>query len=171
LVRASARKTGICIFAGGAALAVCLVLTSLQLRYWQDSLSLFVHTVNVTTDNYAAEDCLGKTLELLNQRKLAAGFYWKAVELEPDYPRAQFNLAMDLLVLGDSKSASNHLATAAALSPDNADVQYDFGIFLLQHHDTNNAAIHFEAALAARPDFPQAKQRLKEIEAHSSVNR
>lgn len=171
LVRASARKTGVCIFTGGTALAACLVLTSLQLRYWQDSLSLFVHTVNVTTDNYAAQDCLGKTLELLNQRKLAARFYWNAVELEPDYPRAQFNLGMDLLALGDSKSASNHLATAAALSPGNADVQYDFGIFLWQHHDTNNAAIHFEAALAARPDFPQAEQRLKEIEVHSRVNR
>jgi tetratricopeptide (TPR) repeat protein len=163
LLNSSHRKVAICAFASSAALAACLVLTWLQLRYWQNSLRIFAHTVAVTTDNYAADDCLGKTLNTLGQLDKAADFYNEAVRLEPTYPMAQFDLGMNSLARGDSSGASNHLAIAVQLWPVNPVMQYDFGVFLLQHHDTNNAAAHFHAALADRPDFPEAKEKLEQI--------
>lgn len=163
LLNSSPRKTAICAFAGGAALIACLVLTSLQLRYWQNSLRIFAHTVEVTTDNYAADDCLGKTLNNLGQLDKAEAFYAEAVRLEPTYPMAQFDLGMNSLARGDAGDASNHLDIAVQLWPANPVMQYDFGVFLLQHYDTNNAAAHFQAALADQPDFPEAKEKLEQI--------
>jgi hypothetical protein len=163
LLDSSAQKAAFCSFAGGAALIVCLVLTSLQIRYWQNSLTIFAHTVAVTEDNYAADDCLGKTLHNMGQFDKAKIFYDEAVQLEPTYPMAQFDLGMNLLATHDSGDASNHLATAVQLWPNNHVIQYDFGIFLLRHGHTNDALTHFNAALAAKPDFTEAKEMLEQI--------
>jgi len=163
LLDSSARKTTICAFAGCAVLVACLGLTRLQLGYWQNSLTIFVHTVAVTENNYAADDCLGKTLHNMGQFDKAGICYNDAVQLEPTYPMAQFDLGMNLLATGDSNEASNHLAIAIQLWPGNPVMQYDFGIFLLQHGQTNAAVTHFNAALAAKPDFTEAKEKLEQI--------
>jgi tetratricopeptide (TPR) repeat protein len=163
LLNSSHRKAVICAFAGSVALAACLALTSFQLSYWRNSFTIFWHTFLVTTDNYAADDCLGKTLNNMGQLDKAADFYEEAVRLEPTYPMAQFDLGMNSLARGDSSDASNHLAIAIQLWPGNPVMQYDFGVFLLQHHDTNNAAAHFHAALVDRPDFPEAQEKLEQI--------
>jgi tetratricopeptide (TPR) repeat protein len=163
LLSSSHRKIEICAFAGGAALLACLVLTSLQLRYWQNSLRIFAHTVDVTTDNYAADDCLGKTLNNMGQLDKAKIFYEEAVRLEPTYPMAQYDLGVNCIERKDLIDASNRLTIAVQLWPANPIMQYNFGVFLLQQHDTNNAATHFQAALADRPDFPEAKEKLEQL--------
>jgi tetratricopeptide (TPR) repeat protein len=170
LLNESARKTNICILVGGGALIGCLMLTLLQLRYWQNSLTLFIHTYAVTDDNYAADDCLGVTLYTGGKFQPAQKLFEQAISLEPTYPMAQFDLGMDLLAQGDSTGASNHLATAIQLYPANPDMQYDFGVFLWQHGNFKDAAAHFNAALAIRPDFPQAREKLDEIQTHSPSN-
>ncbi len=164
LVASSARRLETCAIAGAGALIGCLVLTSIQLRYWHDSIAIFTHTVRVTSDNYAAYDCLGKSWQNKGRLDHAGDCYAQAVQLEPDYPLAQFDLGMDLVALGDSANASNHLATAIQLWPGNADMQYDFGVFLSQHGDATDAAAHLKAALAIQPDFPQAQKELNSVE-------
>ncbi len=170
LLRSSPRKRDICILAGGAALITCLVLTSLQLRYWQNSLTLFYHVVLVTKDNYAAEDCLGKTLDGIGQLKLAEQNYEEALRVEPDYPMTQFDLGMNLLKQGDANGASNHLATAIQLWPHNPVMQYDFGIFLWQHGNLEGATNHLTTALVEKPDFAEARQMLERIQTNSVAN-
>jgi protein O-mannosyl-transferase len=154
------KKIKIAAFAGGIALAGCLIVTSIQLRYWQNSLQLFWHTIQVTTDNYAADDCMGNALENIGKNAEAEKLYAEAVRVEPDYPMAQFHLGMILLQRGDSDEASNHLAAAVQLSPHNPVMQYDFGTYLSQHGKPDEAAAHFKAALADKPDFPEARRQL-----------
>ena len=171
LLALSPRKAQICAFAGGVALIACLVLTSLQLSYWRSDLALFAHTVEITQDNYAADDCLGKVLDNLGHKNEAAQLYEKAVSLEPTYPMAQFDLGMNSIERGNSSEASNHLATAVGLYPSDAVMQYDFGVFLLLHGNTNDAATRFVAALKDNPDFPEARRELQKIQSHFAANR
>jgi tetratricopeptide (TPR) repeat protein len=171
LLDSSYRKTSICVLAGGAALIMCLVLTSLQLSYWKNSLTIFLHTYEVTTDNYAAADCLGKTLHNLGKYNEANQFFEKAVSLEPDYPMAQFDLGMNLLNTADSADASNHIATAVRLWPANPTMQYDYGVLLWQHKNFKDSLTHINTALAINPDFPEAREWLKKIETNSAANR
>ena len=170
LLNASERKTAICTLAGGAALITCLVLTSIQLSYWKNSLTIFLHTVEVTTDNYAADDCLGKTLHNLGNIKGANDFFEKAVSIEPDYPMAQFDMGMNLLSANDPNDASNHIAIAVQLWPGNPVMQYDFGVFLSQNGNNQAAAEHLKAALALNPDLAEARQKLEQIKANSGAN-
>ena len=116
----------------------------------------------MTTDNYAAADCLGKALEETGLVTQPAQLYAEAVRIEPDYPMSQFDLGMILLEQGRADEASNHLAAAAQLAPRNSVMQFDFGTYLLQHGKPNEAANYFKAALAAKPDFPEARRSLDE---------
>ncbi len=149
--------------AAGLALAACLAVTTIQLSYWKNSLTLFLHTTQVTTDNYAADDCLGKSLENIGKTSAAAEFYSEAIRLEPDYPMAQFDLGMLDVGQGNAAEASNHLATAVRLDPGNSVMQFDFGVFLAQHGAPGPAADHFKAALTDQPDFPQAQAQLDQL--------
>jgi tetratricopeptide (TPR) repeat protein len=143
--------------AGGVALAGCLMATSLQLTYWRNSFSLFLHAIAVTTDNYVAENCLGKAFEKAGDNARALVLYTDAVKIEPRFPESQFNLAICLLTFGKTSEAFQHLRIAAKLEPNDPDIQYDLGIYFSQHGGLDDAARGFQAALAIRPDFPEAQ--------------
>jgi tetratricopeptide (TPR) repeat protein len=163
LVASSPRKFETCALAGALALGACVVLTSIQLTYWRDSQAIFRHTVDVTTDNYAADDCLGKTLQNMGDKIDAEKCFEQAVSLEPTYPMAQFDLGMNLLKLGDPDGAGQHLSIAVQLYPTDPVMQYDFGVFLLQHGHPKEAEEHLKAALAINPDFTQARKELESL--------
>jgi tetratricopeptide (TPR) repeat protein len=160
LLNSCPQKIKIAALAGSVVLAGCLICTSIQLTYWRSSPELFLHTVKVTQDNYAAEDCLGKALDSIGKNDDAGKLYADAVRIEPDYPMSQFDLGMNLLEHGDLNEASNHLAIAVQLSPRNPVMQFDFGTYLMRHGNPAQAAVHFKAALANQPDFPEAKTNL-----------
>jgi tetratricopeptide (TPR) repeat protein len=148
---------------GGVALAGCLMVTSLQLTYWQNSISLFLHAIGVTTDNYVADNCLGKAFEMAGKKDEALVLYLEAVRIEPRFPQSQFNLAMSLLEQGQPDEGFKHLAAAALLDPRDADVQFDLGTFFSQHDKLKEAARCLTTALKDRPDFPKAKAALDQI--------
>jgi protein O-mannosyl-transferase len=160
LLNSQPQKIKIAALAGSVILIAFLICTSIQLKFWRNSVALFSHTVEVTQDNYAAEDCLGKALENLGGNNAAEKFYADAVRIEPDFPLAQFDLGLNLLERGDLNDASNHLATAVQLLPRNPVMQFDFATYLSQHGNPAEAAAHFKAALADKPNFPEAQQQL-----------
>jgi len=163
------RKLKLASLVGSVVLIGCLICTSMQLRYWRSSPELFLHAVSVTTDNYAAEDCLGKALENIGKNDEAGKLYADAVRIEPDYPSAQFDLGMIEIEQGKLTDASNHLADAVQLSPHNPVMQFDFGMFLTQHGQSDEASAHFKAALADRPEFPEARQQLDLLSAGTNT--
>jgi Flp pilus assembly protein TadD len=143
-------------FAGGVALAGCLVGTEIQLSYWQNSIKLFRHAIEVTTDNFVAYTCLGETLNDLGLKKEAMMLCAEAVRIAPNSPVAQYNFGMALLQNNRLDEALAHLDAAARLAPHNSEVQYNFGLFLLRHNKPDEAASHFAATLVERPDFAEA---------------
>ena len=57
-------RTGRLVLTLGAALVLgaCLAATRFQLKYWQNSVALFRHALEVTTDNWLAHNNLGTAL-------------------------------------------------------------------------------------------------------------
>ena len=143
--------------AGGAVLLACVVTTSIQISLWRDSITLFRHTIEVTTDNYAAENTLGKAYEKIGDDTHALFLYRAAVATEPRFPQSQFNLAMCLLTFGQSAEALEHLQAAAALEPRDPDIQFDLGIYFSQHASWTNAANCFSNAVLVRPGYAPAQ--------------
>jgi len=147
-------------FAGGVALAGCLVGTEIQLSYWQNSIKLFRHAIEATTDNFVAYTCLGQTLSDLGLKKEAMMLCAEAVRIAPNSPVAQYNFGMALLQNNKLDEALAHLDAAAQLAPHNSEIQYNLGLVLLLHDKPDEAARYFATALVERPDFAQAHCRL-----------
>ena len=146
----------------GSALAGCVLVTSLQISYWRDSSSLFLHALDVTQNNYVADNALGKAYEKNGDNARALVLYREAVRIEPRYAISQYNLGLALIGFGLKDQALEHLAAAAHYDPRNADAQFNLGVFFAQNGRLPEAVNCFAAALKVRPDFAPAHARLGE---------
>jgi tetratricopeptide (TPR) repeat protein len=154
------QKQKIVTLAGTVALAGCLACTRVQLKYWQDSISLFRHAMEVTTDNHVACACLAQALDAIGQEDEALILCTNAVRIEPNYPPGQFFLGMVLLKQGKSEEALSHLSTAARLVPSDTTIHYNFGKVLLDFDRPKEAAACFIITLDNDPNFTEAHSGL-----------
>jgi len=78
----------------------CAVLTRAQVGHWQDSETLFRHTLAVTSVNALAEDSLGDALAALGRVEEAEPHFAEAVRIQPKYPEALCNLGLTRVMHG-----------------------------------------------------------------------
>jgi tetratricopeptide (TPR) repeat protein len=154
------QKQKIVAWAGTVALAGCLACTWAQIKYWQDSISLFRHAIEVTTDNHVACACLAQALDAIGQEDEALTLCTNAVRIEPNYSPGQFFLGMILLKQGKSEEALSHLGAAARLAPFDTTMHYNFGKVLLDFDRPQEAAACFITTLDNNPNFPEAHNGL-----------
>lgn len=148
---------------GGSALLGCLLATSLQISFWRSSEDLFLHALDVTENNYVADNALGKTFEKNGDHARALVLYREAVRIEPRYAVSQYNLGLALIGFGHKDEAFEHVAAAAQLDHGNPDAQFNLGVFFLQNQRWPDAARCFETTLKLRPEFVPARTHLAEI--------
>ena len=160
LLAAQPRRKEIAALAGTIALGTCLVVTSLQLAHWQNSLKLFLHTVEVTTDNYTADAYLGSELEAVGLNEAALSLYFESVRVAPTFPNGQWNLGLALLRQGRAAEASEHLAVAARLTPGDPVILCYYGKALAAAGKLDAANAQFTEALRLKPDYAEAKNSL-----------
>jgi hypothetical protein len=156
LVAMQPRWKNISVVVAGGLLLGCVLVTAKQISYWRDSVSLFLHAIEVSPDNYIAENALGKAFEMKGEQTRALVLYENAVKLEPGYPQSQFNYAMSLMAFGHRAEAFDHLQTAARLDPQNPDIQFDLGTYFSGQGDWTNAARYFGNAIVLDPAFATA---------------
>ena len=82
------------------AIPACTVLVALaalsyrQISYWGDDVTLWTHTLQVTTGNYAAENELADAFDGLGQPAEAQQHFLRALAINPNYPPALMYLAV-----------------------------------------------------------------------------
>ena len=98
-------------------LAGCVVMTSLQLRYWRDSVTLLQRAVRVEPANFIARLMLGNALFERHQLNGALREYHAALRLRPDYPEAWLRAGVALTEEGRPADAMPYLTKASELAP------------------------------------------------------
>jgi protein O-mannosyl-transferase len=78
---------------GMAVCVACAMLTYIQVGYWQDGVTLFRHTIEVTRDNYVAHFNLAAALEERGENAEAAAHLNEAVRIRPRFAVARAELA------------------------------------------------------------------------------
>ena len=156
----SLRQRKILIMAALATLATCLFLTSIQIKYWRNSITLFSHAVAVTTDNYVACACLGEALDGFGQENEALKYCQEAVRINPDYPAGPFFLGRILWKNGELPQAFDCFDAAARAATGDPVFQYNLGKFLLEHDSPDKAVQYFTSAVNDNPDFAEAHNAL-----------
>lgn len=82
--------------------------------------------------------------------------YLKAVELDPNYGRAQFNLGVVYEDLGQADKALRHYERAIAAEPQAQDARLNRAMLLLTNKRVDEAVRAFEAAVKVKEDNPEA---------------
>ena len=98
-------------------LAGCVVMTSLQLRHWRNSVTLLQHAVRVEPGNFVARIMLGNALFERRQFDGALREYQAALRLRPDYAEAWLRAGVALTELGRPAEAMPYLTRASQLAP------------------------------------------------------
>src|SRR5208283_4031560 len=146
--------------AGSAAMVLCLAVTRQQLGYWQDSETLFRHTLEVTENNYIAHKTLGDALLDKGQTDEAISQFQDAIRLRPDLVNAHYNLGVALSAKGQIDEAVGQFQEALRLRPNYADAHNSLGIAFARKHQIDEAMSQFQEAIRLKPDGAEAHYNL-----------
>ena len=147
--------------AGVLAVGCCAVATSVQLAYWKDNVTLFTHTIAVTTENFRAHYCLGMAYSNVGRPDLAVKEFKNALKINPDEPYSRRNLALSLQKIGNMEEAIAEYREFLAQYPDDPLSHNDLGMALLQQGHFDEAIHQFSEALRLDPSFGQARSNLQ----------
>ncbi|MEA2240177.1 MAG: protein O-mannosyl-transferase [Thermoanaerobaculia bacterium] len=123
-----------------------------QAGYWQDSLSLFSHAVEVTTTNATAEGNLGEALIGKQNYEAAAQHYRAALAADAGNGPAHNGLGLALIALGDSDGAAKEWRAALATDPTLAEPYRNLGWFEMTAGRKKEAAELFEKSIRLKPE-------------------
>ena len=137
--------------------------TWLQVRYWQNSLTIFQHTVNVTTDNHFAHNNLGVALAKGGRLDEAVDHYYVALRIKPNEAEVYNNLGNVLEAQGNLDEAIRHYYEALRINPDNAKAHNNLGNVLATKGNVDEAVSHYSEALRIEPDYAGAHYNLGNV--------
>jgi Flp pilus assembly protein TadD len=148
------------------ALAVCVIavlmtVSFFQVRYWQNSITLFAHTLAVTKDNAVIEADMGGSLLEQGRFAEATPHLEAALRIAPDDLDTRYNLANALARQGRLEEAVSCYIGILRVRPDAAFVHNNLGIALAQLGRMGEAVAHFREAVRIKPDFPEARANLE----------
>jgi Tfp pilus assembly protein PilF len=141
-------------------LCVCVVLSSLQVRYWRNSETLFRHALKVTTGNAQAHNNLGNTLADQGKPAEAVIEYRAALRIRPDFPEACNNLGAVLAAQGKLAEAVVEYTAALQVSPHYAQAHYNLANVLATEGKLAEAITEYQTVLQLIPKFAEAHNNL-----------
>ena len=141
-------------------LGLFATVTSWQLRYWRDSVTLFTRALEVTSDNFMAHNNLGVALAARGEPELAAQHYAEAVRINPTWPEAQNNLGMAYAVRGDYARARWHFEQALRVRPQFAVAENNLATAFAFDGNFEAAVEHYTRAVQLTPDYVDARYAL-----------
>ena len=144
-------------------LSVLAMSTWMQVRHWKNSVTLFQHTIEVTTDNHFARNNLGVALARQGRLDEAIYHYFESLRIKADQGEVHNNLANALAARGDSEEALSHYYKALQIAPDSASAHNNLGITLARLGKVDEAIGHYQEALRLKPDYAGAHYNLGNV--------
>jgi tetratricopeptide (TPR) repeat protein len=135
-------------------------LTFQQTGHWQDTRSLFAHTVSVNPKSFVGHMMMGAIHSRDKRDADAIDAYNVALSVKPDDAHAHYNLANIYVREENIRAALPHYEAAVRRMPNDADVHFSYGSALARIGNYDAAAEHFAAALSNDPNYDEARTNL-----------
>jgi len=138
-------------------LVALAVMAHRQIDYWRDNVTLWTHTLEVTGPNFVAEDSLGVGLAAEGRMEEAAAHFRRAVEISPEDPIGNFNLAAYAQEKGDLPESARRYQFMLQLKSDTrlqADAYSRLGSVYRAMGNFPQARESYGEALQLVPDNP-----------------
>jgi Flp pilus assembly protein TadD len=152
-------KTVLTIMALSAVCCLSLV-TRTQLRHWENSVTLFRHTIEVTKKNTAAHNNLGNALLEKADAQIAIKHFATVLALNPKNAKAQNNLGNAFMKIERVDEAIGHYLESIELAPAVARTHNNLAVALYRQKQMAESIRHFLTALRLKPDYAEAYNNL-----------
>jgi tetratricopeptide (TPR) repeat protein len=137
--------------AGGAVVGGLSLLTLIQTGYWQDSIVLWQHTLEIAPMNYVAHHNLAMALQAANRPAEAIQHLTETLRIRPGFADAESNLGGILAQSGKVQEAIPHLESALKTNPRSAEAHNNLGTAYGMSGRNDDALREFQASLALNP--------------------
>jgi len=115
---------------------LCLsIITWTQVGHWQDSITLYDHTLEVTDNSWLIYNNRGNAYKGLGNYRQAIDDYSRAIEISPGYALAYYNRGHAYHDLGNYRQAIEDYGRAIEIKPDYAEAYFNRGADYLTHSD------------------------------------
>ena len=151
---------------GTSTLIILLVLsvcTWFQVGLWRNSVTLFEHTLEVTSDNCRMHNNLGRALQLQGKLDEAISHFLQALRIRYDDAVAHRNLAEALQSQDKLDEAIKHYRQAVQFEPDDIDANYGLGNMLQSQGRLDEAITHYRRVLQFKPEHTEAHNNLGNV--------
>ncbi len=145
------------------ALVTVTVLTWQQLDYWRDNISLFRHTLQVTTGNSVIHYNLGHTLHDKGDLDGAILEYKEALRINPNNTDAHFNLGLALQKKGNLDDSIREYRMTLQLKPDDTEAHFNLGLVFTKKGELDAAISEYREILRINPYNRYAVNNLEYI--------
>jgi tetratricopeptide (TPR) repeat protein len=141
-------------------LSILCVLTSFQVRHWENSITLFEHALKSTSENYVAHNNLGFALTEKDNYNQAIVHYREAIRIYPRFGYSLENLGLILYKQGNFKEATFQYQSAIAYNSNSERSYYMLGNIYFEQKQIDDAILHYAKALKIRPEHVGALNNL-----------
>jgi len=152
------RKTGLALTAA-AFLSMYMTVSWMQIRYWSNSITLFEHALDVTSENHVAHFGLGNVLVAMGETDKAVRHYSEALKWFPNSD-IHNNMGFALARKGRTDEAVAHYREALRMDPYHKTTYNNLGTLFLSRGDSDKAIECYLVALKLFPDYAQAHNNL-----------
>jgi protein O-mannosyl-transferase len=141
----------------------CVVMTSLQLRHWRDSVTLLRRAVRVEPASFIARLMLGNALFERHQLNGALREYQAALRFRPDYPEAWLRTGATVTELGHPADAMPYLIKARELAPGWPEAQRRLALALLRKGQIKEAHAAYQQLVLLMPATAEGRRDLADM--------
>jgi tetratricopeptide (TPR) repeat protein len=134
------------------ALSIC---TRTQVKHWQDTFTLFDHTLAVTGDNFVVHRHYGNALARRGQLDKALVHFNEALRINPQCLDARNDIGMVFLAQGRVDKAIECFNDVLRLRPDYPNAHINLGLALAAQAEYDKAIEHLSRALQVKSDWPE----------------
>jgi tetratricopeptide (TPR) repeat protein len=136
-------------------LLALMVCTWSQVRHWKNSRTLFIRTLNVTSNNWFVRYSLGVALYKEGKHEEAINHLLEALRIKTNYAPAHYTMGLALERQGKLEEAVSHFSEALWNKTDYVDAYYALGSVRLRQEKIDEAIRAFSKALRINPAHAQ----------------
>jgi tetratricopeptide (TPR) repeat protein len=140
-----------------------VVVTRIQVSFWQNSETLMTHALVATEDNYVAYDHLAMNMKRQGRIEEALTNLTEAIRANPSYAEAHNNIATILGMQGRMDEAMAHLVKAMQINPNDAAPYNNMGNIIFYMKNVEGAIKYYSKALEIDPEYAEANNNIGAI--------
>ena len=164
LIGANRQQRILGTIAAAVIIATLMSVSRIQVGYWENSITIFEHTIKSTGGSWMAHNNLATALGERGKINEAIHHYHLALEKDPPEPEGiYYNMAAAFSSQGRDQRAIEHYLKALEINPDYAAAHINIGVVLSRQGRADDAVRHFLEGLRIEPNSEEAHYNLGNV--------